>query len=306
VPDPADPFEALRLLDVPLAPRPAFAAALRRRLEAALRPPNQEENLMSSLTPYLAIAGAGEAIEWYRDVLGAIETTRYVGDDGRIGHAELSIGGNRLMLSDEYADIDVLGPTSRGGTTVTLYVEVADVDYTHARAVEAGATSLRPPADQGYGDRNATIRDPFGHRWMLAQPIDAARAAEATDDGAFGSFTVTGRRPVEPGYLVVHTADLDRARAFFGALFDWDVQPGAQEGGGHVANTRFPLGFGAPVADRATTLYFRVDDIESYATKVEELGGRVLARNDHPSGGNAECLDDQGYHFELWRPAPGY
>lgn len=263
--------------------------------------------IANALTPYLAVADAAAAIDWYHDVLGAIETMRFVGDDGRVGHAEVSIGGARLMVSDEYAEIDVLGPTSRGGTTVALHLEVVDIDHTFAAAVAAGAAALRPPSDQGHGNRNATIVDPFGHRWMLSQPIDADRAADAAAaDASFGHFEVTGRRPVEPGYLTLHTADLSRARAFFGALFDWQVDEGSQEGGGHVANTRFPLGFGAPAADRSTTVFFRVDAIEPYADRVEELGGRVLLRTDLPSGGNAECVDDQGYRFDLWQPAPGF
>ena len=107
----------------------------------------------------------------------------------------------------------------------------------------------------------------------------------------------------------MRTGDLERARAFFGSLFDWQVEPGSQEGGGHIANTRFPMGFmqgEGPSEGGPVTLYFRVDDIEPYAARVEELGGQVLARNQYPSGGNAECVDDQGFRFDLFQPAPGY
>ena len=342
-----DPFVALRLPATPLAPRPGFAGELRRRLEAALPPTDppttagravvarsrptrptttQETTAVSTtetttstspLTPYIAVADGAAALDWYRDVLGAVETTRFVGDDGRVGHAEVVIGGARMFLSDEYPEIGVVGPATRGGTTVSLHLEVVDVDHSHQRAVDAGATSFRPPGDQGHGNRNATITDPFGHRWMLSQPIDAQRTAEAEADGGVGgngaNWTVTGRQPVEPGYLVMHTADLARARAFFSALFDWEIETGGA-GGGHVANTHFPMGISPPGDDAAerlatpssTTIYFRVDEIEPYAERVSELGGRVLARNDYDSGGNAECVDDQGYRFDLWKPAPGY
>ena len=85
-------------------------------------------------------------------------------------------------------------------------------------------------------------------------------------------------------------------------------------GGGHVANTHFPMGISPPGDDAAqhlatpssTTIYFRVDEIEPYAERVGALGGRVLARHDYDSGANAECVDDQGYRFDLWKPAPGY
>lgn len=363
MPEPTDPreapFTALRLPTTPLAPRPGFAAELRRRLQAALSPTDpatvttatpttatastlttttaQEATTMSTteastagtpttggtatsaspLIPYLAVADAAAALDWYREVLGAMETTRFVSDDGRVGHAEIVIGGARLFLADEHPEIGVVGPAALGGTSVSLHLEVIDVDHSYQRAVDAGATSLRPPDDQNHGNRNATITDPFGHRWMLSQPIDTERtvAAQATATAGAGGneWTVTGRRPVEPGYLVMHTADLARARAFFGRLFDWEIEDGGA-GGGHVANTRFPLGLAPPGDDAATrlagppstTIYFRVDEIGPYAERVVELGGQVLARNDYPSGGNAECVDDQGYRFDLWKPAPGY
>jgi len=329
----ADPLDALRLPATPIAPDPGFRDRLRARLEAALAPPpdpdalpaiqlRPQEDTMSDtatttttpLSPYISVSDAAAALDWYRDVLGAIETTRFVGDDGRVGHAEVVIGGSKLMLADEYPEIDIHGPAHYGGTSVSLYLEVVDVDHTYRLAVEQGAESEREPSDQFHGNRNAVVRDPWGHRWMLTQPIaaDRAEAAADADPGDFGDvreYQISGRPPVEPGYITMQTRDLERARAFYGALFAWQVEPGNLEGGGHIANTRFPMGFmtteGAEPAG-PVTLYFRVDEIESYAAKVEELGGQVLARNDYPSGGNAECVDDQGFRFDLFRPAPGY
>lgn len=326
-----DPFRALRAPVVPLAPRPGFTAELRSRLDAALRPtPIRQEPTMTdttaptaaptapapTLTPYLVVAGGATAIDWYRDVLGAIETLRFADPDGRIGHAELTIGAAKVMLADEFPDLDLLAPTTRGGTTVTLHLEVVDVDYSYRRAVDAGAAGQRPPADQGHGSRNATLVDPFGHRWMLSQPISADRAAaggegesEGEGEGDEGvTWTTTGRRPVEPGYLTLQTKDLARATAFYGQLFDWHVVAGHLADGGHVENTHFPMGLFQVGPDRepGTTVYFRVDDVEAYAARVEALGGRVLSRSDWESGGNVECEDDQGRRFDLFRPAPGY
>lgn len=263
-----------------------------------------------ALSPYLAVHDGAAALDWYRDVLGAIETTRFEGDDGRIGHAEIIIGGARMMLADEFPEAGVHGPRHYGGTAVMLHLEVVDVDHTFERAVAAGADAQRPPADQGHGNRNATIVDPFGHRWMLSQAIDPARTAEAAEEGGSGGdggdWKVTGRRPVEPGYITMRTTDLEQARAFFGSLFDWEVHSGHLEDGGHIANTRFPMGFLAGDAEPGAMVLFRVDDIEPYARRIEELGGRVLSRNTYPSGGNAECVDDQGFRFNLFQPAPGY
>lgn len=324
----ADPLDALRLGDLPLAPRPEFGRALRARLidavgprtDPSARPTGQEATMTdtdtspttdtgTALVPYLAVHDGAAAIDWYRDVLGATETMRYVDDEGRVGHAELVIGTAHVFLADEFPDIGVVGPRTLGNTPVTLHLEVVDVDHTFARAVAAGAEALRPPADQSHGNRNATLVDPFGHRWMLSQPLTAESGDLAGPDDeatAREGWTVTGRPPAELGYVTIHTDDLDRARRFFGELFAWQIEDGSVEGGGHIANTRLPMGLAPSTDGRATTLFIRVDDIETYATRVEELGGRVLARNDYPSGGNAECVDDQGYRFDLFRPAPGY
>lgn len=329
-----DPLDALRLPATPVAPDPAFTARLRARLEAALAPEPPDPDALpairlrpeedtvtdttttttNALTPYLSVGDAAAALDWYRDVLGALETNRFVGDDGRVGHAEVVIGGATMMLADEYPEVGVHAPAHYGGTPVSLHLEVVDVDHTFRLAVDAGAEVERDPSDQFHGNRNAIVTDPWGHRWMLSQPIDAERADAAADadPGEFGDvreYDVSGRPPVEPGYITMQTRDLARARAFYGALFSWAVESGSVDGGGHIANTRFPMGFmqtEEPAPAGAVTLYFRVDDIERYATQVEELGGQVLARNDYPSGGNAECVDDQGFRFDLFRPAPGY
>jgi uncharacterized glyoxalase superfamily protein PhnB len=258
----------------------------------------------SPLTPYLAVHDAAAALEFYAEVLGAVETLRFQGDDGRIGHAEITIGTARVMLSDEFPDIGVHSPRSLGGTSVTLHLEVPDVDYSHERAVRAGSTSVRAPSDQGHGSRQATVIDPFGHRWILSQPIDAERAVAATSgDGADTTWTVTERRPVEVGYLTMPTTDTAVASAFYAAVLDWEADPV----GGHIGNTKLPMGL-APTEPRGrtTTLYFRVDDLEPYIARVDAAGGRVVERTSSPSGDSVECTDDQGFTFHLWRPAPGY
>jgi PhnB protein len=121
-----------------------------------------------SLTPYLVVSDANAAIAFYSDVLGAIERLRFAEPSGKIGHAELQLGDSVLMIADEYPDMGVLGPAKIGGTPVSLMFYVGDVDATLAAAVAKGATVLREAADQFYGDRTATLLDPFGHRWTLA------------------------------------------------------------------------------------------------------------------------------------------
>ena len=191
---PADPLDSLRQPIAPIAPDPDFAADLRRRLEVALdlTPEGAPMSTVSTTTStgavtapaqpavsvYFCARDAAAAIDFYQEAFGAVETLRMTADDGRIGHAELTIGGTTVMLSDEYPEIGVVSPESLGGTSVSLYLRVDDVDATYDRAVAAGATSERPPSDQFHGNRNATLRDPFGHRWMLTMPVEEVSLEE--------------------------------------------------------------------------------------------------------------------------------
>ena len=121
-----------------------------------------------SVTPYLIIRGAAEAIEFYKKALGATELFRFAAPDGKVGHAELQIGNSRIMLADEYPDMGYNGPQTIGGSPVALMIYLDDVDTVFKRAVDAGATVKEPLQDKFYGDRLGTVIDPFGHRWHLA------------------------------------------------------------------------------------------------------------------------------------------
>jgi len=100
--------------------------------------------------------------------------------------------------------------------------------------------------------------------------------------------------------------DGDRARAFYGALLGWRTDAGHEPGSFHISSITPPSGIAGGTEDTSVRLYFRVDDIEAAAEKVRELGGQVLSVADYESGGNAECVDDQGLRFDLFRPRPGY
>lgn len=121
------------------------------------------------LIPYIVCRDAPAAIDFYVAAFGAVEDFRMTEPgSGKLGHAELEIGGARLMLADEWPDFGALSPDSIGGTAVTLFLQVEDVDAIVAQAEQAGAMVLRAPADQSFGERTATVQDPFGHRWILA------------------------------------------------------------------------------------------------------------------------------------------
>ena len=122
----------------------------------------------AAVTPYLIVKGAAQAIDFYKKVFGATEVMRMNGPDGRIGHAELSIGGSHIMLADEHPEMGHQSPLTLGNSPVSFLVYVEDVDATVGRAVADGAKILKPVADQFYGDRMGFIQDPFGHRWGVA------------------------------------------------------------------------------------------------------------------------------------------
>jgi PhnB protein len=121
-----------------------------------------------AVTPYLCCKGAGAALEFYKTGFGARERLRMTSPDGSIGHAEIMVSGAPIMISDEFPDRGVFAPSTVGGTAVTIHVYTRDVDAFVVKAVAAGATALGTVEDMPYGDRQGTIRDPFGHRWMIA------------------------------------------------------------------------------------------------------------------------------------------
>jgi PhnB protein len=121
-----------------------------------------------TVTPYLSVDGASAAIAFYTKAFAATEVMRLPGPDGKLGHAEIQIGDSRVMLADEFPQMNFRGPKTIGGSPVHIHLYVQDVDAFYARALAAGAKTLRPIADQFYGDRSVSVEDPFGHVWHLA------------------------------------------------------------------------------------------------------------------------------------------
>jgi PhnB protein len=123
----------------------------------------------SGVMPYLAIDGAAAAITFYKKAFGATELIRIPAPGSKVGYAEMEIYGSRIMLADEYPDMGFRCPKAYGGTPMTLYLYVADVDAVARQAVAAGANELRPVQSSiSTGDRTGTFEDPFGHVWCIA------------------------------------------------------------------------------------------------------------------------------------------
>lgn len=280
-----------------------------------------DPDVFHSVTPYLVVDGAAAAIDFYIAAFGAVEHHRLVGDDGRIGHAEIIIGNSRLMLADEYPDFGAIAPTTRGGTSTSFTFSVPNVDEVFPRALALGATELRPVADQFYGHRQGTLRDAWGHQWSISSPIEgfddeeyAANAAEAgfqherslpdADTGAAADdHQVKHYDQGDLYYFTLPTPDLAKAQAFYGAVLGWQFP---DPGNGHIGNISAPPGSASGAETGVTDLYFVVDDIHAAVERVRAAGGTAQAVVDYDSGAAAACTDDQGVRFHLSVPADKY
>ena len=215
-----DPLAVLAEPSRPVRPPGAFATRLRSRLLEALglddtsdtttidmperkttmstTPPATTSPTVGTAmaVPYITVRGCAGALAWYADVFGATEVMRVTADDGTIGHAEISIGGATIYLSDEHPALGVVGPATLDGTTFALHLTVdRDVDGLFARAVDAGATALHEPADQPHGARHGALVDPFGHRWMLSQQLEQVDVETYRDRAAQEGYTVEAASP---------------------------------------------------------------------------------------------------------------
>jgi predicted enzyme related to lactoylglutathione lyase len=247
-----------------------------------------------SLIPYIAVHDARAALDWYVDALGAsVVGEPIVMPDGRVGHAELAIAGSTMYLSDDHPEIDVIGPVGRGGTTVALHLTVPQVDVAVDAAVRLGATLERPPADSPYG-RTGTIRDPFGHRWMIQSPVGASAP------------TPIGEGDVM--YFSLHVADLERAREFYAGVIGWDIAERSPDGPwADILGLSMHAGLWAGPVDRVPTpgvrLSHRVADIHAAVAKIQALGGTASEPRREAYGWTADCYDDQGNGFSLHESA---
>ena len=143
-----------------------------------------------TLTPYLTTHDCAAAIDFYERAFGANETgARFTAPDGKIGHAEISIGGARIFLSDEYPDFGAVSPKSLGGASVALHIQVDDADDVSRRFVAAGGTVLRELCEEPDGERRGTFLDPFGYRWMVGELVEEVSKDELRD--RVGDFDVT-------------------------------------------------------------------------------------------------------------------
>ncbi|WAJ46109.1 VOC family protein [Mycobacterium sp. Aquia_216] len=295
-----DPLSVLSTDDLPVQPDPTFTARLRGKLESALSLP--EGVVMSGTTsaladlaesvaplaprpaavPYLSVADARAAIAWYADAFGAVVVGEPIAmDDGRVGHAEIAIAGGILYLADEYPELGLKAPVQEA-VSVSLMLHVADTDAALQQARERGATVVQE-IYENYGARNATIIDPFGHRWMLSGPTALPSAGIAHGDIA---------------YVSVWTPDADRAAAFYGHVLGWTYDPISHR----VTNTDLPTGIFT--SDEPATLFccYAVEDVQAARLAIAEAGGVPGEIQQTEFGTLLDATDPQGTAFAVHQP----
>lgn len=298
-----DPLDVLHTDDLPVQPGAGFAARLRQRLESALSLPEgvvmsdtattiselPQESAVSAAPrpaalPYLSVRGARAAIDWYAEALGAVLAGEpIVMDDGRIGHAEIEIGGGVLYLADEFPEMGLTAPMPQA-VSVSLMLNVADTDAALERAREHGAMVQRE-IYEGHGSRNATIIDPFGHRWMLSGPLGAA---------------VTGIRQGDLGSISLRVPDADRAAAFYAYVLGWTVDAASHR----VTNTELPTDIRAG-AEPSLLCCYAVIDLQAARATITEAGGSVGETRLTEHGITLDATDPQGAPFAVFEPAAG-
>ncbi|KAA2265726.1 glyoxalase [Solihabitans fulvus] len=295
-----DPFDALRLPVTPVTPDPRFAERLRARLERALLEPRSTPMTtttdqaaldvpLATLTPYLAVDDARGALDFYVEAFGARRRGEpIVMEDGRIGHAELAVGGSVLMLADEFPELGLLGPRARGGVSQSLRLQVADVDEAVRRAMQRGAALVRAVADYPHG-RQGAVDDPFGHRWILASAPTAARPAEPEPVPGHGDVA----------YITHVVPDTAAARRFYGEVLGWRYAAGSAEDGWHIEGTAPMAGLGGGATRPEVQLCYQVDDLAEALRRVREQGGEAGEPAPRPYGLMADCVDNQGARFYL-------
>lgn len=147
-------------------------------------------NGMNTVTPHLCCAGAADAIEFYKKAFGATEFGRVPGKDGKLMHAMLGIGNSNVMLVDEWPDFGALGPKARGGTSVTIHLQVEDATALFEQAVKTGAKVIMPLGEQFWGDLYGIVEDPFGHQWSIAthvRDVSPEELQKAAAEGCCGA-----------------------------------------------------------------------------------------------------------------------
>ncbi len=307
-------------------PRERFKQRLRANLERRITMASSTRTAPQprpSVTPYLSIRNASAAMEFYKKAFGATEISRLIQPDGRVGHAEISIEGARIMLADEFPEIDFRSPESLGGSPVHIGLSVPDVDGLVRRAVDAGATLIRPVADQFYGERSGQLLDPFGYTWTISthretlsnqemqRRLDEMARKEAQAPAR--PYMREGFHSITPYLIVPHAAELIEfiKSALAGqerfrvnrpgteTIMHAEVQIGDSMIELADANPQFP--------PTPSTLVVHVDDVDAVFARAVNAGATPLQPPADQEYGarSATVVDASGNRWAISKPSEG-
>jgi PhnB protein len=303
-------------------PRETFRTELQQQLirrDSMSSPaPQTETHPVRSMSLYICVANANAAINFYQEAFGAKELWRLVEPGGKIGHAEIQIGNTTLMISDEYPDYNTLSPETIGGSPVKIHLDVTDVDAFAEQAIKAGATLIRPIADQLYGDRSGQLADPFGYTWIVSThikdvPVEEmqeelnkwAQSEKSSSEAGYvrePEMRRQNRHAVTP-YLTVHQpAELiDFVTQAFGALEHFRATGPA--GGMHaevsIGDSVVMIGGAEHIEPMPTAIHLYVPDVDEAYERALEAGAKSLMPVvDQPYGERSGGVED--VHGNRW------
>jgi PhnB protein len=263
--------------------------------------------------PYLIVRGAAAAIEFYRTVFGAEEIFRLPQpEDGRIGHAELKLGPITIMLADEFPELGIRSPLAFGGTGTTLHLHVDDVDTLAERALHAGATMVREPADYDHGERQCRVRDPFGHEWLLGHEIEKSSQKGTPPRREVKSTVGAGRPNLFP---CLRFRDEHAAMDWLERAFGFERHAVYADDDGIILHVELKLGPGilmlgsAPEDQLGYSIYVYVEDLDAHYACAREAGAEITRPLADTSYGTREYgardLDGHLWFFGTYHPGPG-
>jgi PhnB protein len=298
-------------------PRETFKAELQQQLirsdSMSSSAPQLETNPVRSMSLYICVANASAAIDFYREAFGAKELWRLVEPGGKIGHAEIQIGNTSLMLSDEYPDYNTLSPETIGGSPVKIHLDVADVDAFAEHAIKAGATLIRPIADQFYGDRSGQLADPFGYTWIVSThikdvPVEEMQkeldkwsqeeSAKKSNEAGINEPRLRreNRHAVTPYITVKKPAELiDFVAQSFGAIEHFRATGSA--GGMHaevsIGDSIVMIGGAEHIEPMPTAIHLYVPDVDQAYERALQAGAKSLMPVvDQPYGERSGGVED--------------
>jgi PhnB protein len=261
----------------------AEQAAEARREEAPAMAVKPVPEGFHSITPYLQVDGAARLIDFLKRAFGAEEVLRVTRPDGKLAHAQMKVSGSMIELADAREHDGEPPQFKPMPTAIWLFVD--DTDAAYKRALAAGATSIHEPMDQDYGNREASVKDPFGNHWYIATPLpDAEPWPEEL-------------RSVTP---YIHPIGAAKLIDFMKDAFDAEVLA-RHEGGGVIQHAQVRIGDSivamgeahGPYGPMPPALHLYVPDADAVYNRALRAGAKTIyAPYDAPYGERSAGVSD--------------